>query len=197
MRVHIDPIKSRTLLEIEVFNNLGIAESNVKETYLGAFLAYWLCVFVLPYGGVNLIRPRVFKVASRMAQGETFSLVVPMLANIYNGLNEIACSSKPGTNASIFPIHYLYGWLGEYFDTHFISPSWNHPLWMTYYADEFSAKCFDDLQAWALIMSCKGVKLGHLALGHKECVHWTDNESISVTKASYLISLCFSYLSLR
>ena len=37
-------------------------------------------------------------------------------------------------------------------------------------------------------MSCKGVKLDHLALQHKEHVHWTDNESISVTKASYLIS---------
>ena len=27
------------------------------------------------------------------------------------------------------------------------------------------------------MMSCKGVKLDHLALRHKECVHWTDNES--------------------
>ena len=88
--------------------------------------------------------------ASRMAQGETFSLVVPVLANIYNGLNKTACSSKPRTNAFIFPILYLYIWLDEYFDTYFISPSWNHPLRMTYYADEFSAKCFDDLQAQAL-----------------------------------------------
>ena len=94
-----------------------------------------------------MIRLGVFKVASRMAQGETFSLVVPVLASIYNSLNKIACSSKPRTNASIFPIHYLYGWLGEYFDTHFISHSWNHPSQMTYYADEFFAKCFDDLQA--------------------------------------------------
>ena len=82
-----------------------------------------------------------------MAQGETCSLAILVLANIYNYLNEITCSSKPGTNASIFPIHYLYGWLGEYFDTHFISPSWNHPSRMTYYAGELSTKCFDDLQA--------------------------------------------------
>ena len=40
--------------------------------------------------GVNLICLRVFKVASRMAQGETFSLVVLVLASIYNSLNEIA-----------------------------------------------------------------------------------------------------------
>ena len=111
-----------------------------------------------------MIRPEIFKVASRMAQGETFSLVIPLLASIYNGLNEIACSSKLGTNSSIFPIHYLYEWLGEYFDTHFISPSWNHLPRMTYYASEFSAKCFDDLQARALIISCKDIKLDHLAL---------------------------------
>ena len=93
---------------MEVFDNLGVAEVDVKETYLAAFLACWLCKFVLPWGSVNLIRLGVFKVASRMAQYQTFSLVVPMLASIYNNLNEIACSSKPGTNASIFPIHYLY-----------------------------------------------------------------------------------------
>ena len=121
--------------------------------------------------GVNLIRPAIFKIASTMAQGETFSFVVPVLASIYNDLNEITCSSKPGNNASIFPIRYLYIWLGEYFDTYFISPSWNHPPQMTYYADEFSAKCFDDLQAQPLIMSCKGVKLDHLAFHHKEHVH--------------------------
>ena len=101
------------------FYNLGIVEADVKETYLAAFLACWLCKFVLSWVGVNLIFPGVFKVASIMAQGETFSLIVPVLASIYNDLNEIACSSKPGTNAYIFPLHYLYGWLGEYFDTHF------------------------------------------------------------------------------
>ena len=72
----IDHVKSCTQSEMKFFDNLGIAEADVKETYLAAFLACWLCKFVLPWGGVNLICPRVFKVASRMAQGETFSLVV-------------------------------------------------------------------------------------------------------------------------
>ena len=92
-----------------------------------------------------MIHLRVFKVASRMDQGETFNFAILVLAIIYNGLNEIVHSSNSGTNASIFPIHYLYGWLGEYFNTHFISPSWNYPPRMTYYVGEFSAKCFDDL----------------------------------------------------
>ena len=63
---------------MKVFDNHGIAEADVKKTYLATFLACWLCKFVLSWGGVNLIRPRVFKVASRMAQDETFSLVVPV-----------------------------------------------------------------------------------------------------------------------
>ena len=143
----IDPIKYRTQSEMEVFNNLGVAKADVKETYLAAFLACWLWKFVRPWGGggANLICLGFFKVVSRMTQGDTFSLAVPVLASIYNGLNEIACFSKPGTNASIFPIHYLYRWLGEYFNTHFISPYWNHSPWMNYYAGEFFAKCFDDL----------------------------------------------------
>ena len=68
---------------MEVFDNLGVVKADVKETYLTAFLACWLYKFVLPWGGVNLIRPGVFKVASRMAQGETFSLIVLVLATIY------------------------------------------------------------------------------------------------------------------
>ena len=92
----IDLVKSCTHLEMEVFYNLSVVETDVKETYLAAFLACWLCKFVLPWGSVNLIRHGVFKVASRMAQGETFSLTIPALASIYNGLNEIACSSKMG-----------------------------------------------------------------------------------------------------
>ena len=46
----IDPVKSCTQSEMGVFDNLGVAEADVKETYLVAFLACWLCKFVLPWG---------------------------------------------------------------------------------------------------------------------------------------------------
>ena len=35
----IDSIKSRTQSEMEVFDNLGVAETDVKETYLAILLA--------------------------------------------------------------------------------------------------------------------------------------------------------------
>ena len=46
----IDPVKSCTQLEMEVFDNLGITEVDVKKTYLAAFLTCWFCKFVLPWG---------------------------------------------------------------------------------------------------------------------------------------------------
>ena len=52
-----------------------------------------------------------------------FSLTVPTLASIYNGPNENIGSSRLGINASIFPIHYLYGWLDKYFNIHFHLPT--------------------------------------------------------------------------
>ena len=36
----IDHVKSCTQLKMEVFDNLSVAEADVKETYLATFLAY-------------------------------------------------------------------------------------------------------------------------------------------------------------
>ena len=47
----IDPIKSRTQSEMEVFDNLGVVETDVKETYLSSFLACWFCSSL---GGVSI-----------------------------------------------------------------------------------------------------------------------------------------------
>ena len=55
-----------------------------------------------------------------------FSLAILVLGSIYNEFNKIVCSSKFGANASIFPIHYVYGWLNE--DLIFISSLNPKPL---------------------------------------------------------------------
>jgi hypothetical protein len=51
-----------------------------------------------------------------MAYGKKFSLVVPVLANIYKILNEIASSSIPSKCDTAFPTpaHYLNAWLAVY-----------------------------------------------------------------------------------
>jgi len=55
-----------------------------------------------------------------MAIGCTFSLVVPVLASIYCGLNGISSASKPSNSISFFPAHYVYGWLTCYINTHYV-----------------------------------------------------------------------------
>ena len=70
-----------------------------------------------------------------------FSLAILVLGSIYNEFNKMVCSSKFGANASIFPIHYLYGWLNEDFDIHFISQSIKPLPIDDSFARDFFAKC--------------------------------------------------------
>ncbi|KAF3644385.1 hypothetical protein FXO37_21480 [Capsicum annuum] len=95
------------------FVELGMEESLRDETYLAAFLACWICKFLLPNKKAGCIRASVFKVASLMAHREKFSLAVPVLASIYRGLWEISTSSNLVSCHALFPIHYVYGWIGK------------------------------------------------------------------------------------
>ena len=54
-----------------------------------------------------------------MARGKRYYLAVPVLANIYRGLNEIMSSKTHSKCDATFPTHYLNAWMAEYFDTHF------------------------------------------------------------------------------
>ena len=76
----IGPVRRRALTELKTFEDLGVASEHLEESYLAAFLACWLCKFVFPKDDVNYIRPGVFKVASKMAAGESFSLAIPSLS---------------------------------------------------------------------------------------------------------------------
>ncbi|KAH0728790.1 hypothetical protein KY290_003616 [Solanum tuberosum] len=115
---HIDSnFLPRTDEENAPFVELDVEESLRDDTNLAAFFACWLCKFVLLNKKVNHVRASVFKVASLMAHGKKFSLAVPVLASIYRGLKEISTSSNLSVENIIFPIHYVYGWLGEYFGT--------------------------------------------------------------------------------
>ncbi|KAK3013802.1 hypothetical protein RJ639_008086 [Escallonia herrerae] len=103
------------------FKEFGVDGDLGDETYLAVFLSCWLCKFVLPSRKFNHIRLSVFKVESMMAWGGKFSLVVPVLACIHNGLRELTSSSQIKKCEAIFPIHYVYSWIGYYFDAYFSS----------------------------------------------------------------------------
>ena len=99
------------------FNVLEVERRLIEETWLAALISCWLCEFPLLDRGPNLIRLGVFKSASAMACGKRYCLAVPVLANIYRGLNEIVSSKTPSKCDATFPAHYLNAWLVEYFDT--------------------------------------------------------------------------------
>ncbi|KAM1325675.1 hypothetical protein ACFX2H_046352 [Malus domestica] len=115
----IGSTRRRSSDKLRAFEDLGIVSEHMDESYLVAFLACWLCKFVFPTGDVNLVHPGVFKIASKMAACESFSLAIPVLANIYNGLSIVSNSGSTENRAAVLPYHYVYGWLGEYFGTHF------------------------------------------------------------------------------
>nr|GME05771.1 ABC transporter G family member 11 [Ipomoea batatas] len=105
------------------FVELNIPQNLEQEVYLAAFIACWLCTFVLPGDPTATIRPETFNMACRMARGIKVCLAPPVLASIYYGLNSISESFSPGQIGTPFPIHYVYGWLAAYFNTHFKTPS--------------------------------------------------------------------------
>nr|GMC53081.1 ABC transporter G family member 11 [Ipomoea batatas] len=129
----IPALKGWTKVTRAPFVELGIPPELEEETHLAAYLCCWLCVFVLPIKATRLIRYTTFKMASLMATSQTLNLAIPVLASIYDGLNTISNSVNPGQADSRFSLHYVYGWLSFYYDTHFandlVSAS---PLMITY-----------------------------------------------------------------
>jgi Plant mobile domain len=81
------------------------------ETYLTAFLSWWICFFLLPSSGARTIRPSVFVMASQIARGERVSLAVPVLANIYRILRGLTSSRDPSRFRELVPWHFISGWL--------------------------------------------------------------------------------------
>ncbi|KAH0713698.1 hypothetical protein KY289_009657 [Solanum tuberosum] len=160
----------RTEEENAPFVELGVEESFRDETYLAAFLACWLCKFVLPNRKADCIRANVFKVASLMAHGEIFSLAVPILESIYRGLRDISTSSNLGSCNTLLPLHYVYGWIGEYFETYFRV---THPQRVNVH------------------------DLHNLAMLQGKELHVDDSGKLSTSWSDFLIGLRSSFVTLR
>ncbi|RXH92772.1 hypothetical protein DVH24_042546 [Malus domestica] len=105
--------RRRAFVELKVFVDLGAASEHVEESYLVAFLFYWLCKFVFPKNDIKFICLGVFKVASKMAASESFSLASPFLTNIYDGLK--LGKHRGSCCSTSLPLCVR---LGEYFGTH-------------------------------------------------------------------------------
>uniref|UniRef100_A0A3Q7I5H8 Aminotransferase-like plant mobile domain-containing protein n=1 Tax=Solanum lycopersicum TaxID=4081 RepID=A0A3Q7I5H8_SOLLC len=87
-----------------------LTKGAIDEVSFGEWTKFWKA---------DCIRASVFKVASLMSHGEIFSLAVPILASIYHGLKDISTYSNLGACNTFVPLHFIYGWIGEYFETYF------------------------------------------------------------------------------
>ncbi|KAH7845734.1 hypothetical protein Vadar_005411 [Vaccinium darrowii] len=187
----------RTRNEEGVFDDLAIKTSIQEEAYLAAFLSCWLSVFVLPNEEVNQIRPTVFKVASMMSRGCTFSLAVPVLASIYRGLKQISSSPTPNQCNAILPMQYICGWLGSFFEAYHQSAHTFPGIRMVRIAGDHMAKPFTAATTHNLLRSVNLSQLSSLSLSTRDELLIVDDGAQSHSRTDYIISLRSSYLTLR
>nr|GLL37780.1 uncharacterized protein LOC105964676 [Ipomoea trifida] len=154
----IPALKGWTKVTRAPFVELGIPPELEEETHLTAYLCCWLCVFVLPIKATRLIRYTTFKMASLMATGQRLNLAIPVLASIYDGLNTISNSANPGQVDSRFSLHYVYGWLSFYYDTHFANDLVSASPLMITYSGEGGARPYGQAEARRKIFKADGVK---------------------------------------
>ncbi|CAH9096131.1 unnamed protein product [Cuscuta europaea] len=125
------------------FHVLKVPAEYEEEVYLAAFLSCWLCAFVLPHEGPRVIRLETFRVACMLARGKRVCLAVPVLASVYHGLNRISNAPAPDQVRTCFPVHYVYGWLASYFDTHFKNEIQSKTPLMISYSGESGARSLE------------------------------------------------------
>jgi hypothetical protein len=88
-------------------------------TYKAAFLALWLCSFVVIGGGPR-IRSGVLVMASWMAMGRRYALAQPALCSLYYSLRLISTNPVgPSYMKRCWPVHYIIGWMGAYIRNNF------------------------------------------------------------------------------
>ncbi|XP_071907750.1 uncharacterized protein [Coffea arabica] len=180
------------------FDILGIPESLRKETYIAAFIACWICKFLLPSKKVDRIRPSVFKVACLMATGKRFYLAIPVLASIYHGLREIVHAPNLGECGVTFPIHYVYAWIGLYFDVyHENNQVSSHHARMTRFSGEKMAIFYGRSEAEEIFKEVNPLRLPKLCWTENEEKVLIDDGSLSSRLTSYFISQRSCHLTLR
>ncbi|KAM1935121.1 hypothetical protein ACFX15_019222 [Malus domestica] len=136
-----------------------------------------------------------------MAACESFSLAIPVLANIYDGLRFVSDLASNEDRDVVLSYHYVYGWLGKYFCTHFSSSTLDKsgPSVVklgTKYSGVLSAKSLDDQQAQTLFRSCEGLRMDRLARVGSVRRDNMDDSHLHFSDLSYLISLRSGYVSL-
>lgn len=90
------------------------ADDKFSLVYKAAFIALWLCTYVIVAGGPR-VRPGVLVMASWIAIGRRYALAQPALCSLYYSLRLICTHSVgPSSLKRPWPVHYVIGWMGVY-----------------------------------------------------------------------------------
>ncbi|XP_055824546.1 uncharacterized protein LOC129893076 [Solanum dulcamara] len=183
--------------EEALFHKLEVKSHNKNETYLAAFLSCWLCVFVILTKEVGFIRPGVFRIACHLACGQRVSLVVPVLASIYKGLNTISRCSRLDLVQTYFPIHYVYGWLTYYFKTHYPLAGGPANPFMASFSGEGTTRYFEKEYARKRIHGGGTISWDATLIKTPNAHHYRDDGTEKEFQSNFFMSLSSNYLTLR
>ena len=173
-----------------------MATGQRTETFLAAFLSYWLCTFILPVRDAGCIRPGTFSIASLMASGVGYCLLAAVLASIYKGLNELSRSSHPGRGGGHIPTHFLYAWLAKNFDAYELVGEASSSPGMVKFSGLGRAKSFQPEEARELIGSGRGFRW-HSSVINRLREILVDDGKLSRADFAYFVSVRSSFVAYR
>jgi hypothetical protein len=138
-----DPLLRKLRFRIEVRNDrptaiLGAETLSYRVTYSlklyrAAFIAAWLCTYCIPVGAGQYIRPEVFIMAVKIAEGGRRAIGVASLAFLYRCLDDAHKNIISGTRSAsecslLIPGHFIMGWFASFWERARISRSSYYPV---------------------------------------------------------------------
>jgi hypothetical protein len=93
---------------------MSFSSFHERHIFVVAFIALWLCCFVVVGGGPH-IRHGVLVMAAWMSLGHQFSLAPPALCSLYYSLRLINQHPiGPAYRKRAWPVHHIIGWMDLY-----------------------------------------------------------------------------------
>ncbi|KAH0645171.1 hypothetical protein KY284_033055 [Solanum tuberosum] len=102
-----------------------------------------------------------------------------------------------GACNTLLPFHYVYGWIGEYFETYFRVTRPQRGVRMWQISGEKMAKHFDLVDARKLFQQVNVHDLHNLAMLQGKELHIDDSGKLSTSWSDFLIGLRLSFVILR
>lgn len=138
-----DPLLQKMGFRVEIQSDQPVAILGDQElryrviypsvVYRAAFIAAWICTYCIPVEAGHYIRPEVFYMSVKIAEGGRRALGTASLAFLYRSLddayNNITWGARSASKCSLFiPGHFIMGWFASFWKHAPVSASLNCPV---------------------------------------------------------------------